>query len=340
MRLLCYAGVFWMAAQLGRDRGRAHRGLVMVALIGVAYAVYGLVVYLGGSETILWFDKWAYIGDLCSTFVNRNAYGAYAGIGIVCCVALFVNGMRHVWRGARGARDHAEAVLVRSLPYLAAAALMGTALMMTHSRAAYVCTGLAVVVLMAALATAKVVPPRHAILLGLAVLGLGVVITLSSGEGTFQRFAWGGISDSERDQMARLTLTAIGDAPWGGFGLGAFTPAFWLFRDASLAQAVVVDKAHQVYLETAMELGVPAALLLLLPVVMVMATMVRGLRRRRRDHVYPAVGLAAAALLGIHGLVDFSVQMPAVAVTFSFLLGLGYAQSFNTAPPSASRAAP
>ncbi len=55
-----------------------------------------------------------------------------------------------------------------------------------------------------------------------------------------------------------------------------------------------------------------------------------GVRRRRRDVIYPSVGLAAAILVGTHSLVDFSLQIPAVAATFALILGIGCAQSWST----------
>jgi len=42
-------------------------------------------------------------------------------------------------------------------------------------------------------------------------------------------------------------------------------------------------------------------------------------------------GLAATALVACHALVDFSLQIPAVAAWFATLLGLGYAQSWSSA---------
>ena len=57
----------------------------------------------------------------------------------------------------------------------------------------------------------------------------------------------------------------------------------------------------------------------------------RGLIVRRRDGIYPAAALGAATLLGAHGLVDFSAQMPAIAAMLAMILGIGYAQSWNTA---------
>ena len=51
------------------------------------------------------------------------------------------------------------------------------------------------------------------------------------------------------------------------------------------------------------------------------------LRRRRIDAVYPAIGLAATAQVAAHSLIDFGLQIPAVAVTYSLLLGVACAQS-------------
>ena len=55
-----------------------------------------------------------------------------------------------------------------------------------------------------------------------------------------------------------------------------------------------------------------------------------GIRRRRRDRVYPAIGVAATALVAAHSTVDFSLQIPAVSVSYAFILGLACAQSFPT----------
>ncbi len=57
--------------------------------------------------------------------------------------------------------------------------------------------------------------------------------------------------------------------------------------------------------------------------------LLRGVRQRRRDTIYPAAGFAVSVLVGVHALVDFSVQIPAVAAVFSLLLGIAFAQSWR-----------
>jgi hypothetical protein len=46
--------------------------------------------------------------------------------------------------------------------------------------------------------------------------------------------------------------------------------------------------------------------------------------------VFPAIGFAASVVVGIHAAVEFSLQVPAVAVVYAALLGLGVAQSWRT----------
>lgn len=341
LRLVSYGGVFWLSVQLGRDRSRAWEALIWVALAGVAYAVYGLIVHFSGWERILWLEKWAYPGDLTATFVNRNAYGAYAGLGVVCCIALFIHALRPSRTGGeRHAFEMAETVLVRALPYLVGAVVLGTALLLSHSRGAFLCTGLAVIVLMIALVAARIARPRTALILSVAMLGTGLAVLGVSGERTVQRLATTAeqADDEKRLDLYRLSARAIADAPLTGHGLGAFLPAFRMYRDTSLGTPAVWEYAHNVHLETFMDLGVPAAVLLYGSSAVVLGVCARGLIRRRRDRVYPAVAISAATLLAAHGVVDFSVQMPAIAATLALLLGVGYAQSWNTAEHGSTEA--
>ena len=52
-----------------------------------------------------------------------------------------------------------------------------------------------------------------------------------------------------------------------------------------------------------------------------------GAINRQRDSIAPVVATAATLLVGVHALVDFSLQIEAVTLTFMALLGAGLAQS-------------
>jgi hypothetical protein len=87
LRLLTEGAVFWLFLQLGRSPQRAHRTVQAVAIIGMAYAIYGIVAFFVFPGTILWLTKYAYPDSLTSTFINRNSYATYTGIGLVCALA-------------------------------------------------------------------------------------------------------------------------------------------------------------------------------------------------------------------------------------------------------------
>lgn len=335
MRLCCYAAVFLLAAQLGAERARAHEMLVAMVLAGAAYAGYGLYIYFSGTEVVLLTPKQAYLGDLTSTFINRNAYGAYAGLGLTCCVAMFAHRLRARY-GRRGAAEWTENLLVRAIPYLVGALLIGSALLLTHSRGAFLSSGLALAVLMVALTAARALQPQTALRIGTVILAIAAGTVVVNGEATLERLLETGnpSADEGRPDAYRLTIAAIADAPLTGHGLGAFQPAFRMYRDAALHQPEEWRYAHNIYLEMAMDVGLPAAIAFYASCALILGSCIRGLYRRRRDHVYPAVAIAAVTLVGAHGLIDFSAQIPAVAVTLALLLGVGFAQSWSSRSPS------
>lgn len=340
LKLALYGGVFFLCVQLCRERERARQAIIAFSVFSVLYAAYGLIIHFSGQEMILWLPKWAYIGDLTATFVNRNAYGAYAGLGVVCLIGLFI----HELRPSRGGRERrsgevAEALILRGVPYMLGAVVCGSALLLSHSRGAFLATGAALVCLTLTTALIGVVRMRMAALLAVAISLVGFLIVGVNGEGTLERLATETSRAHEKDRanVYRLTLEAVSDAPIAGNGLGTFLPAFRVYQDISLPGDRVWDYAHNVYLELAMDLGLPAAAIFGLCFVVCAGVCVRGLLRRRRDQIYPAIALAAMLLSGLHGLVDFSPQTPAIAVTLALLLGVGCAQSWNTADRTPER---
>lgn len=340
VRFVSYAAVFWLAVQLGRERSRAHEAALGFCVASVAYAVYGLAVHFSGQEVIFWFPKWAYVGDLTSTFVNRNAYGAYAGIGTVCCIGLFI----HVLRPSRGrhkrSADVIETVLLRGLPYLLGALITGSALMLSHSRGAFLATAVALMALLGQMAYAGVMRARMAIVLVALIVSVGGAVVVINGEGTLSRLAedTSTARDADRVNVYRLSAQAIADAPLTGTGYGAFLPAFRVYQDMSIPWTAIWDRAHNIYLELAMGVGVVMASAFGLGLALIAGVCVRGLVYRRRDHVYPALGLSCMVLLGVHGAVDFSPQTPAIGATFALLLGIAFAQSWNSIDHAASTA--
>ncbi|WP_169776431.1 O-antigen ligase, partial [Escherichia coli] len=59
-----------------------------------------------------------------------------------------------------------------------------------------------------------------------------------------------------------MVVDAIKTSPWTGIGLGTFQDVFPAYRTGDLTSRGLWDKAHNSYLENALELGIPAMLAL------------------------------------------------------------------------------
>jgi O-antigen ligase len=144
------------------------------------------------------------------------------------------------------------------------------------------------------------------------------------------RFQTQFFDDGGRSDAYAIMLSAIRDAPWQGYGYGAFVDMFYHRNDGAVW--LPYNYAHNLYLGTLVDLGIPASLALFGAVALVTLACAKGIRLRRRNCHFPALGLAATILVATHGLVDSPLFMPANAATYSFILGLAYAQSFATPP--------
>lgn len=332
MRLLAYASIFWLALQYARDRRRAEQLLRWISWTGLLLALYGLINLFAGNGHLLWYDRWTGQDDLTSTFVNRNHYATFAGLDLICAAALGVAAFRAAWRYS----DRSQKLLSRTLECLAgrpivyflAALVMATAVLQSHSRMGAAATALAVAAMLVLMSASGMVRRYYA--LAIVLLAAGYFLLRVSGGATLQRI--GETSDISRLPLFDVIVEQIASAPYTGSGYGTFSQAFMMFRDMRLPGASVFLEAHNTYLELATEIGIPATVLLVFAVLWCVGLCLLGVFRRRRDVIYPIVAVAASVLVGLHALVDFSVQIPAVAALYAAILGLGVAQSWSTEP--------
>jgi O-antigen ligase len=338
IRLLSYAGIFILALRIGRTPDLAPMLLRAVAIAGLVYALYGLTVQSFGFNTILWYEKWAYRDFLTSTFVNKNSYATYGGLGLLCSFALLWRRVKHVRSGnaflIKRARFAAflESVTPRDSLYLFLPMAFLSAIILSGSRAGFVSCVAGSLVFLFALALNRRWGGRKGLIpLAFLIATLGLLFTLFAFSGNIlaTRSDNGQIDEDSmlRLNAYRLEERAIADNPWLGFGLGSFENAFRLYRDESLP--LWFQHAHNDYLEAGMELGVPAAGALLGAILLLVSCCVQGVWSRKRREIFPIVGLSASVLVGLHSFVDFGLQIPAIAGTYAALLGLGVGQTLS-----------
>ena len=83
-------------------------------------------------------------------------------------------------------------------------------------------------------------------------------------------------------------------------------------------------------LEPMADLGVPAGIAFMAAPLLIAMQCLSGAALRRRDRAFPAVAVAASMSMAVHAMAGFALQIPAVAVAFAVLLGIGAAQSWRT----------
>jgi len=319
LRLAGYAALFWIAARAAAEGLAVRWALTWIAAAGAAMAAYGLLAVALAWNPVT--GPSAYPGAVTGTFVNRNACALFLGI---CAMAAL----------ARRALDRAHGLVPPVWP-LAAACLCLAACLATGSRAGVAATGLGLG--LQAWLGARRIALRARLGIALAAAALAA-IALAASPVLGPRLAELSLAENQRTEAWRLTLAGIAEAPWTGHGAGAFQDAFRRFQHPGFS-GEDWDHAHSTYLQTAFEIGLPAALAFFAALLWIGRTTWRGLAARRR--MRPAVILALAVLLAgaAHAAVDFSLEMPANAALLAILLGLGWGLAVQAPAGPADRGA-
>ena len=340
LKMLTFAGIFWLAVAYGRARERVRAALWVLGIAGALYALYGIVGEFTEAGAVLWFHRMPnHRSGVTSTFVNRSMYVVYAAFGLLSITCLFLD-LWLVFSRTTTARSRPWARFVqetqsKALPLLILAVVVLVALVMTGSRGGVLASAVASAVLLFCLLRRQGRGPsagRPMLHFSIAFLAFwGVLFALAgaylgSRLAEIQSGAWDG-----RIAGYRMMLSAIAEAPLTGFGGASSRDVFYLQNDGTFWNTF--NYAHNLYLGAAVEMGIPAAAAMLAAVALVAVSCLKGIWRRRRDQAFPALGVAVTTLIVVHGLVDSPLYLPANAATYSFLLGLAYAQSWSTRAP-------
>lgn len=321
VRYLTYALFFVLALQVAVEKRRAKTLFRLVYWGIAAHALLALASLTFFGDVLLFLPKDAYNGDATGAFVNRNSFATFAAFGAIMGVALVFGDDEE---------DAARSRLSRALIWLgfnvAPLALIGLSLAFSHSRMGMFVAALGSgVVALIALFKAK---GARRILAGLLIfIGIAAGLVLANTGGVlFERMA-----TVDRDTDVRLavyeqTLGLIAARPLTGYGGGTYEDAFRAVKADPISPDVTFDAAHNLYLELAAELGIPAALAVVLSVLLLAGTTAAG-AIRRDNWMIPAAAAAVVLAGGVHSLVDFSLQIPAIVLMMLLILALGFAQS-------------
>lgn len=340
LRLLSYMGIFMVAWLVGRESERAARTLRIMLFVGTGYALYGLIVYFTGNRTVLWYPKLVYNYDVTGTFINRNSFATLMGLYLLVGLALM---SQNLGRRVDGTsirillQSSLEAVFRHGVWTILSIAFIASALLLTHSRGGVVATIVGALALVLAIIGAPSLrgPSRWPLA---ALAGVGAMIMLALvGSGVLGRVSGSGGEAIGRTDIYHGTLAAIADHPVAGTGLGSFEYVFPPYQPQS--ELKLIEFAHNDYFQNVLELGIPVGLIFFAMIGLLLARCLIGVVVRRRNAIFPCLAVGVTTLVMVHSTIDFSMQLPAVSVTFAALLGIGVAQSVGSESRS-SKASP
>ena len=332
VKLLAYLSAFVLAAwatDYRKGRSVLVRGLI---LLGLFEAAYGIVQYLTGWQKIFTYTKKYDLEEATGTYINRNHFAGLLEMVLPFVLAAAFYSFQ-VWASHRHGYERGPEAEERSsaayqaLFYSFLFIIMFVAVIFSRSRMG-ILVAVFTVGLVAVLGQLRA--RRKAWLLGVGLflacalgyglwIGLGPVLARfeTVGDPTYLRM-------EGRISIWQDTVRVIRDYPISGSGLGTFELVYRHYQTALVSRAV--EHAHNDFLQTAAETGIAGAALLFLPIFFLLGKLVVSFlddpRPYRRAMTLGCIGSILALLL--HSITDLNLRLPANALVFAVVLGLGY----------------
>ena len=292
-------------------------------------------MFLLELNMVLWWRKWTWMTGLTSSFVNRNTYATYAGLGLLCAVGLLITTVYRDLRSRRLRRLPWRARLMRitwqGWWVVGAVLCLAFALILTRSRGGVTSSAVALAVLIGCFGATRLMRWRDVLVSGGAALALAVGVFVLGGDDLAAASSAKGI-ESPRYEAYQRIAQAIGEAPWLGTGYGTFPDVFRGYQQRRQRRSGTTPTTPTSRTPSSSasrrrrrwsrrSAGSPRC--------------ARSLQRRRRSALYPCLGVAATVLVGLHALLDFSLEIPAVAVAYAAILGVAFGRA-RGAPTAAA----
>jgi len=310
------------------------RALTVIATVGSLIAVVQLELF---PDWLLFFEKTAYLDSATVFFVNRNTTGTYLAIHLIVALGLaFHHGQKihvgdydEILRKGQRAQSWSDFIHL-TLNALAAIVIFCT-LLLTRSRGglAFGMVGLMLFVMILAYwgpapntagrrASSGRVTPRRWLRVSIVFVVCAVVAVLFGGRALLRASELG--AEDGRYCAYPHILRLLGDNWLTGTGLGTFMDAFTPYRSAACGIMPIWDKAHSVYLEAWITLGIIALIVILAVIGWLSWVLTQGMLSRSNYRWAPAAGLGILVTVILHSAVDFSLQIPGFAASFAAIM--------------------
>ncbi len=170
------------------------------------------------------------------------------------------------------------------------------------------------------------------------MLALAAVLFMMGGEGLAERFVRMGADWEQRAALYSQIAGMIMERPFAGYGAGSFAQAYPLFHAPPVANSVTWDHAHSTYLALFLGAGIPFGLIPVALAGMLVFRIARLAAANSAGAPHAPAAIGAAVLVAIHSLVDFSLEIQAVALLFVVMLAIGSGPQVDAPGPARQEA--
>jgi hypothetical protein len=329
-----------------RDADRYVTFLHLLLGAGVAVTLCSMAQYVISPKMLVWAEKRYYGDAFTGTFVNPNNAATYFGSMLLLAVSIALRQLEKVGpsllspvRNHRSVDRRRRQLLLAV--YIVIALVFASAMLLTKSRAGIISSTVGVASLTAAylisMLRRRTTLPKAVLLTVVCLAAVAVLFATYSGY-LQRRLLLQGFIDEERLCAYKATWQAIKDAFWTGTGFGTFQDVYPSYRAPDCGVYGYWEMAHNVFLEGWLGLGVVFLACTAGAYYLLLKTYAQGLQDREGFRFVPLSCLCLLVIVTLHSLVDFSLQIPAVALAVAATLGSGAAISLErTAAPRAKR---
>jgi O-antigen ligase len=331
----------------GMHRQDARRIVALVAGLGVAVAVIGIVQHAMWNGKIYGFWKPQHIGLSFGPFVNRNHFAGWMVMAIPLVFAYFCGrvardmaGVKPGWRNRFmwfSSPEAGETVLIGF-----AVLIMSVGLTMSLSRSGLLGLVAAAGITAFVVARGRISGSRRLIVAAYASLLLFVAISWTGLDRFTSRFGDADMATmGNRIGIWQDTWRIASRFPLTGTGLNTFGDATRLYPMTDTR--VHYSEAHNDYLQLTAEGGallcIPAGVLAL-ALAVVIRRRFRAVPHESSDYWIRVGAVTGILAIALQSLAEFSLQMPGNAVLFVLLLALAARRTSAGSAPAERRADP
>jgi hypothetical protein len=320
LRWATYGVLFILVFQLSSRSRSSAMMLFGLSILAGLEAIYALTALLQLDDTILIFDKESYFGVATGTFVNRNSLATFLSLGAIVSAVILTVDDKIERRYSIGSGQR----LIAALCF----AFIMAALFATNSRMGLFAGSVGVVVALLLRAQTW----KYAALIGLLAIFIGSAGIYFYGFGLIDRVIRVEGAFDGRFELYQNIWSMIKARPLTGYGDGAFAQAYLLFHVRSPQSAVTWEYAHSTYLALWSGAGLVFGTLPMLVLLFLAAGSVRRSRQKKGCTIETAVVIGATLTVALHSLVDFGLEMEAVAIFYVTILGIACSRACQSAP--------